>query len=86
MVLHPFVGLSPLLLFRNLFYTDSRTPSMGDKPVAGRYIQTGQHKHRINANTDIHASTGIRTHELSFRASEDSLCFRLRGYCDRPYL
>jgi hypothetical protein len=28
--------------------------------------------------------SGIRTHEPSIRASEDSSCLRPRGHCDRP--
>jgi hypothetical protein len=36
----------------------------------GRYLHTGQHKHRIKAHTDIHASSGIRSHDPSLRASE----------------
>jgi hypothetical protein len=41
----------------------------------GRYLHTGQHKHRIKAhNTDIHALSGIRTHDPSGRTS---------GHCDR---
>jgi hypothetical protein len=27
--------------------------------------------------------SGIRTHDPSVRASEDSSCLRLRGHCDR---
>jgi hypothetical protein len=34
-------------------------------------------------NTDIHALTGIRTHDPSFLAGEDSSCLRPRGHCDR---
>jgi hypothetical protein len=34
MVLQPFVRPWPLLQFRNLFYTDSRTPWTSDQPVA----------------------------------------------------
>jgi hypothetical protein len=34
MALKPFVRPWPLLYFRNLFYTDGRTPWTGDKPVA----------------------------------------------------
>jgi hypothetical protein len=52
-------------------------------PSQGSYLHTGQHRHRINAHTDIHALSGIRTHDPSVRASEDSSCFRKRGYCDR---
>jgi hypothetical protein len=32
--------------------------------------------------TDIPASSGIRTHELSVWAGEDSSCLSLRGHCD----
>jgi hypothetical protein len=32
-------------------------------PSQGRYLHTEQHKHRINAHTDIHTSSWIRTHE-----------------------
>jgi hypothetical protein len=35
----------------------------GIGPSQGRYLQTGQHKHRIN--TDIHDSNGIRASEVS---------------------
>jgi hypothetical protein len=31
----------------------------------------------------IHASSGIRTHDLSVGAAEDSSCLRPRGHCDR---
>jgi hypothetical protein len=34
-------------------------------------------------HTDIHALRWIRTHDPSVWAGEDSLCFRLRGHCDR---
>jgi hypothetical protein len=54
-------------------------------PSQGRYLHTEQQKHRINANnTDIHDLSGIRTHDPSVRASEDSSCLRSRGHCDRP--
>jgi hypothetical protein len=35
-------------------------------------------------HTDIHALCGIRAHDPSVRASEDSSCLRPRGHCDRP--
>jgi hypothetical protein len=34
MALQPFVGPWPLIQFRNLFYTDDRTPWTSDQPVA----------------------------------------------------
>jgi hypothetical protein len=59
----------------------------GISPSQGRYLHTGQHKPRINAyNTGIHALSGIRTHDPSIRASEESLCLKPRGYCDRQLL
>jgi hypothetical protein len=51
----------------------------------GSYLHTGQHKHRINAHIDIRAFSGIRTHDPSVRASEDSSCLRPRGHRDRHF-
>jgi hypothetical protein len=53
----------------------------GVSPSKVRYLHTGQHKHRINA--DIHVSNGIRTHDSSVRTGEGSSCLRPRSYCDR---
>jgi hypothetical protein len=59
-------------------------PVRGITPSQSLYLHTEQHKHRINAhNTDIRALSGIRTHNPSVRASEDSSCLRPRGHCDR---
>jgi hypothetical protein len=56
----------------------------GISPSQGLYLNTGQHKHRINTYTpNIHILSGIRTHEHSVRASEDSSCLRPLGHCDR---
>jgi hypothetical protein len=42
-------------------------------PSQGLYLHTEQQEHRIDAhNTDIHVLSGIRTHDPSVRASEDS--------------
>jgi hypothetical protein len=49
---------------------------------AGTYTQNN-YKHRINAHTDIHALSGIRTHDPSVRAGEDSSCLSPRDHCDR---
>jgi hypothetical protein len=57
---------------------------LGIRRSQGLYLHTEQHKHRINThNTNIHASSGILTHDPSVRASEESSCLRPRGYCDR---
>jgi hypothetical protein len=34
-------------------------------PSQGRYLHTGQHEHKINAHTNMHALSGIRTHDPS---------------------
>jgi hypothetical protein len=59
----------------------------GISPSQGLYVHTEQHKHTINAHsTDIHALSGIRSHDPSVRVSEDSSCLRQSGHCDRPSL
>jgi hypothetical protein len=83
-----------LTLSRFLVFLSVYTQSVGFLelvigPSQGLYINTGQHKHRINAHThthtpNIHALSGIRAHDHSVRASEDSSCFRPLGYRDRP--
>jgi hypothetical protein len=52
-------------------------------PSQGRYLHTGQHKHRINAHTNIRALSGIRTHDPSVRAREDGSCLRTLGHCNQ---
>jgi hypothetical protein len=42
-------------------------------PSQGRYLHTEQ------THTNIHASSGIRTHDSSLRASEDGSCLRSRA-------
>jgi hypothetical protein len=86
MALQPFVGLWPILQFRNNF---SQTVGLLGRviiPSQGLYLNTGQYKHRINEHTDIHTLSGIRTHDPSVRASEDSSCLRPRGHCNRQLL
>jgi hypothetical protein len=70
--------------FLNL-YTVCAIPRTGISQSQGRYLHTEQHKHRINArNTDVHVSSGIRTHDASVRTDEDGSYLRPRGRCDRP--
>jgi hypothetical protein len=54
---------------------------MEDQPVAKpvpTYKTTQTHK-------NMHASSGIGTHDLSVGAGEDSSCLGTRGNCDRRY-
>jgi hypothetical protein len=85
MALQPFVGPWLLFQFRNLFTQTGRFLGREISPSQGLYLHTGQHKHRIytHTHTDINASSGIRTHDLSFQASEDSSFLRPCGNCDR---
>jgi hypothetical protein len=65
-------------------YTIDWTPSTSDRPVARPLPKYGTTQHRINAHTHthtphIHALSGIRTHDPSVQASEDSSCLRPLG-------
>jgi hypothetical protein len=71
----------PLFQFLNL-YTVGRTPWEGDQPVT-RPLPAHRTAQTQNKLTDIHASSGIRTHDPSVRAGEDGSCPRTRGHCDR---
>jgi hypothetical protein len=50
----------------------------GISPSQGRLPTQTQNK-----RVDIHSFSGIRTHDPSARAGEDSSCLRPRGHCDR---
>jgi hypothetical protein len=76
--------LGPGLFFSfvNFFFTQTlKLLGRVISPSQGRYLHTGQHKHRINAYTDIRALSGIRTDDPSVRASEDT-CLRPSGHSD----
>jgi hypothetical protein len=55
---------------------------MGDQPDA-RPLHTHRTTQHRKTRTHVHASTGIRNHDLSVRAAEDSKCLRLLGHWDR---
>jgi hypothetical protein len=67
---------SPLSVLGHFFsflilYTFGRTPWTGDQHVSRPLPTHRKHKRRINArNTDIHAFSGIRTHDPSVRVRE----------------
>jgi hypothetical protein len=65
MALQLFVGPWPLLQFRNFFTETVRLLGRRINPWQGHYLHTGQQKHRINAHTDTHALSEIRTHDPS---------------------
>jgi hypothetical protein len=81
--LHPSLG--PGLFFSFVIMFTQSVGLLGRViiPSQGRYLHTGQHKHRINAHIYIHALSRIQTQDPSVRASEDSSCLRPRGHCDR---
>jgi hypothetical protein len=66
-------------------FTDGRTSWTSDqlvaRPLPKRRTTQTRNKHIHIPN--IHALSGIRTHDPGFRASEDSTCLRPLGYCDR---
>jgi hypothetical protein len=77
MALQPF-GPWPFSQFRNPIQSLGLL-GRGISASQGRYLHTGQHKH------DIHASSGIRTHDPSVRMGEEGSCLRPRNHCDRLY-
>jgi hypothetical protein len=66
------------------FYTDSMTPWTGDQPVA-RPLPTHRTAQTQNKRTDMHISSGIRTHDFSVWAGENSSCLRPSGHYDQKY-
>jgi hypothetical protein len=66
------------------FSRSYRTPWAGDQLVA-RPLPVHKHRkmHTYTQTLNIHALSGIRTHDPSFRASEGSACPRPLGYRDR---
>jgi hypothetical protein len=54
-----------------------------DRRKAATYPQDNTNTEQ--KQTNIHASSGIRTHDLSAGAGEDSSCLRSRGHCDRLF-
>jgi hypothetical protein len=49
----------------------------------GLYLYTNTEKRTHTLTLNIHALSGIRTHDPGFRASEGSACLRTLGYRDR---
>jgi hypothetical protein len=75
-----------LIQLHNDFFTDGRTLWGSNQPIAKplpKHRTTQTQNKRIHT-PNIHALSGIRTHDRSIRTSEDSSCLRPRGYCDWP--
>jgi hypothetical protein len=66
MALPAHSGRRPLFHFRNHFFTDGRTPWTSYQPVARRLRKhrTTQTQNKGIHTPDIHALSGIRTHDL----------------------
>jgi hypothetical protein len=79
----PLLGPGLFFSFAFFFTQTARFLGLVTSPSQGRYLHAGQHRHRIKAHTNIHVSSGIRTHELRFQASEDSSCLRPCGHTER---
>jgi hypothetical protein len=73
----PLLGLCPFFHLLDLLHS-RRTPWTGDQPFV-RPLPT----HTEQTHTDIHALSGIRTHDPSVGASEDRSCLRPYGHFDR---
>jgi hypothetical protein len=77
-----FWGPGRFYQFRNPIH--SRLDSLDGESARRKDATYTQNSTNTNqTHTDIHASNGIRTHDPSVRASEDSSCLRTRGRCDR---
>jgi hypothetical protein len=77
---YTLIRVSKFLLF---FLIISQTVGLLGRvigPSQGRYLNIEKRIHTPN----IHALSGVRTHDPSVRASQDSSCLRPRGYCDLP--
>jgi hypothetical protein len=77
----PMLDLGRLFSF-SVFYTVDRSPWTGDQPI-GRPLPTRRTAETEKMHTDIHASSGNRTHGPSVWAGEGSSCLRPRRHCDR---
>jgi hypothetical protein len=77
----------PLIQFRNNFSQTVGLLGRVISPSQGRYLNKGQHKHRINVYTRQTSMpwVGFAPTIPAARASEGSSCLRSRGYCDRLF-
>jgi hypothetical protein len=89
MALQPFVGHWPLLQFRNLFYTDSRTPWTRDQPVV-RPLPTHRTTQTQNKRTKRHQclewESNPRSQCSSERAKRVNNCYTSFYFYERQIL
>jgi hypothetical protein len=82
MALEPFCWPWPIFSF--FIYTQSVGLYIrGISPPHGRYLHTQDSINTEQTHTDIHASSGIRTHDPSVSAGEVISCLRPRCHSDR---
>jgi hypothetical protein len=75
----------PLPFFRFLIlYTVDSFPFTGDQTVI-RPLSIHRTTQKLK-DIEIHASSGIQTHDPSVRAGEDGSCLKLRGNCDQLWV
>jgi hypothetical protein len=79
MALQPFVGPWPLLQFRNLFYTDGRTPWTSNQPVA-RPLPTHRTTQTQNKRTHTQTSMPRVGFEPTIPASERAKTVQRKKY------
>jgi hypothetical protein len=85
MALPTHSGPRSLIQFHKLSYTDGSTPWTSDQPLAGllpKHRTTETQNKRIHTQ-NVHALSGMRTHDPSIQASENSSCFRPLANRDR---
>jgi hypothetical protein len=81
MAIRPFVEPWPLFQFLNHIVPRTQSVELlgrGISPSQGRYLQT-KNTNTEKTGTDIHALSGIRTHDPSVRASELFHAFHKKG-------
>jgi hypothetical protein len=83
MALQPLLRPWPLLKFRNLFFTDGRTPLTSDQPVV-RPLPTHRGTQTQNKRTHRHLCLEWDSNPRSQCSSERRyIMLRPRGHCDR---
>jgi hypothetical protein len=82
-ILQRFVGPWLLFQFLDLFTQSVWLLGREMSPSQGRYLHTGQHRHRVNAYRHPCLKWDLNRHP-SFLPGEDSSCLRPREHCDRP--